>query len=32
MEKYFISKGTEKKGPFSIEDLLKMEMKLQRIT
>lgn len=26
MEKYFISKGTEKKGPFSIEDLLKMEI------
>lgn len=26
MDKYFISRGTEKKGPFSIEDLLKMEI------
>ena len=26
MEKYFISKGTEKKGPFSLEDLMKMEI------
>lgn len=26
MEKYFITKGTEKKGPYSIEELLKMEI------
>jgi len=26
MEKYFITKGTEKKGPYSIEELSKMEL------
>lgn len=26
MEKYFITKGTEKKGPYSIDDLLKIEL------
>ncbi len=26
MEKYFITKGTERKGPYSIEDLQKMEL------
>lgn len=26
MEKYFITKGTDKKGPYSIDDLLKMEL------
>lgn len=26
MEKYFITKGTDKKGPYSIDDLLKIEL------
>jgi len=26
MEKYFITKGTEKKGPYSIDDLKKIEL------